>query len=90
MNGMKVVRHLSNSESIKILRKEQRMTRVEMVCRKCIKLENDQCRLNPVPIDISDPDRHWCAKGQWNEWSERFRETEPFYWGEWDEAVQVN
>jgi hypothetical protein len=66
------------------------MTRTEMVCTKCVKFDGEQCRLNPVPVDIINPVGHWCSQGQWNEWSERYREMEPFYWGEWDENLDVH
>jgi hypothetical protein len=61
------------------------MKRSEMVCSKCIKFEGTQCRLDPEVLPLNDPERHWCAQGQWQEWSERYQEMEPFYWGEWEE-----
>jgi hypothetical protein len=61
------------------------MKRSEMVCSKCIKFEGTQCRLDPEVLPLNDPGRHWCAQGQWHEWSERYQEMEPFYWGEWEE-----
>jgi len=60
------------------------MNRSEMICRTCIKFDGAQCRLFPQPLPVADPDVHWCAKGQWQRWSDRYNEMEPFYWGEWD------
>ena len=62
------------------------MKKSEMVCKSCIKHKGGQCRLDPETLDIAEPDTHWCAQGQWHQWSERYREMEPFYWGEWDET----
>ncbi len=62
------------------------MKRSEMVCSKCIKFDGS-CRLNPGPIPIDDPAKHWCALGQWHQWSERYQEMEPYYWGEWEEDL---
>lgn len=61
------------------------MKRSEMVCKSCIKQEAGQCRLDPESFDIAEPETHWCAQGQWHQWSERYREMEPFYWGEWED-----
>ncbi len=63
------------------------MKRSLMVCRNCVKFENEDCRLNPEPVPVDNPDEHWCAQGQWHEWSERYQEMEPYYWGEWDNDV---
>ena len=60
------------------------MQRKDMICKKCIKFDGDQCRLHPEPIDIDEVESHWCAQGQWLQWSERFQEMEPYYWGEWE------
>ncbi len=65
--------------------KEIVMNRSEMVCRSCIKFDETCCRLGPDPILINDPDKHWCSQGIWHQWSERFQEMEPFYWGEWED-----
>jgi hypothetical protein len=61
------------------------MKKSEMVCNTCIKFEGTQCRLDPEVLPVNDPENHWCAQGQWQEWSERYQEMEPFYWGEWEE-----
>ena len=63
------------------------MKRSAMVCSKCIKLQDAQCRLSPATVPIEEPDTHWCSMGVWHQWSERYQEMEPFYWGEWEEAV---
>jgi hypothetical protein len=58
-----------------------------MVCDECIKRQDEECRLNPEAVPIQDTHNHWCAQGVWHQWSERYQEMEPFYWGEWEEAV---
>ena len=68
------------------------MKRSEIVCVKCIKFEVGQCCLYPKRLAIgsvdspdiinANPEIHWCSNGVWHEWSERYKETEPFYWGE--------
>jgi len=55
----------------------------------CIKFDGAQCRLFPQPLPVADPDAHWCAKGQWQRWSDRYNEMEPYYWGEWDAESRV-
>jgi len=62
------------------------MKRSEMVCSKCIKFDGTWCRLRPQAVQVDDPDAFWCAQGQWHQWSERYQEMEPFYWGEWEES----
>jgi hypothetical protein len=66
------------------------MKRSEMTCSSCIKFDGSHCRLGPKPHQVDDPQSRWCAQGQWHEWSERYREMEPFYWGEWQEAPFIN
>ncbi len=61
------------------------MKRSEMICKGCIKFDGAMCRLYPDPLRIESPERHWCAKGQWQQWSQRYQEMEPYYWGEWEE-----
>ncbi len=61
------------------------MKRADMTCLKCIKYEAPACRLNPPAVSINDPEGHWCSQGMWHQWSERYREMEPFYWGEWED-----
>jgi hypothetical protein len=61
------------------------MKRSEMICSSCIKSEGEYWRLSPAPVPIEDLHKHWCAQGQWEEWSERYDEMEPFYWGEWED-----
>lgn len=63
------------------------MKRSNMVCSTCIKRQDEQCRLNPAAVPIQEPDNHWCSQGVWHQWSERYQEMEPFYWGEWEEVV---
>jgi hypothetical protein len=63
------------------------MKRSEMVCSKCIKWDGQLCSLSPQPVTIDDPEKQWCAQGQWHAWSERYQEMEPFYWGEWEEQT---
>ncbi|MEW6114098.1 MAG: hypothetical protein AB1664_18335 [Thermodesulfobacteriota bacterium] len=62
------------------------MKRSEMICETCIKFDRTRCRLQPEPIPVADPDKHWCAQGQWEQWSERYQEMEPYYWGEWEDT----
>jgi hypothetical protein len=66
------------------------MKREEFVCTRCIKCANGDCRLNPEPFALLDPDSHWCAQGQWHQWSERYQEMEPYYWGEWEDDGQAS
>ncbi|MBI5569304.1 MAG: hypothetical protein HY914_05100 [Desulfomonile tiedjei] len=63
------------------------MKRSVMLCSTCIKMDGDVCRLGPAPLEIEEPGKHWCAQGVWHQWSERYQEMEPFYWGEWEEVV---
>ena len=63
------------------------MRRSSMKCRTCVKFEETECRLAPKPVKIKDPDKHWCSQGQWHEWSDRYQEIEPYYWGEWEEEM---
>jgi hypothetical protein len=63
------------------------MKRDEMTCKSCIKFDGTMCRLYPEPAEIDGPGSHWCAKGQWQQWSQRYQEMEPYYWGEWEEEV---
>ena len=63
------------------------MKRTEMICCKCIKFEDNCCRLGPESVRIDDPEAHWCAQGIWRQWSERFQEMEPYYWGEWEDTI---
>jgi hypothetical protein len=75
------------------------MKRSEMVCRTCINFdESGLCRFGPKPLAFgsvdapftitADPHQHWCAQGQWHEWSERYREMESFCWGEWEDKEE--
>ncbi len=66
------------------------MTRSDMVCSNCVKFDGKNCRLDPEAYFIKDPLDHWCAQGQWTEWSERFQEPEPYFWGEWDNSPMIN
>ncbi|MFC1834692.1 hypothetical protein ACFL2Q_08155 [Thermodesulfobacteriota bacterium] len=61
------------------------MTRDEMLCKRCIKFDGRLCRSEPEPVPIEDPGHHWCAQGHWQQWSDRYQEMEPFYWGEWED-----
>ncbi|MBI4965364.1 MAG: hypothetical protein HY913_18960 [Desulfomonile tiedjei] len=63
------------------------MKRSEMICTKCVKFDGTSCRLQPQPIQVDEPAGYWCAQGQWHQWSERYQEMEPFYWGEWEEPI---
>ena len=63
------------------------MKRSSMVCSACIKRQDEECRLNPEAVPIQAPNNYWCAQGVWHQWSDRYQEMEPFYWGEWEEAV---
>jgi hypothetical protein len=63
------------------------MKRSDMTCSNCIKFDGLQCRLDPEPWSVENPDVHWCAQGQWQQFSERYQEMEPFYWGEWEEDL---
>lgn len=66
------------------------MRKEEMVCVKCIKYEDPcaMCHASPIPQQVSDydPDRHWCAQGEWHVWSERYKEFLRYKWGEWEGA----
>jgi hypothetical protein len=66
------------------------MKRSEMICNTCIKFDGSHCRLAPDSYPVNDPQVHWCAQGQWHEWSDRYQEMEPFYWGEWPEEPFLN
>ena len=67
------------------------MKRSDMVCEKCDRFEDGFCRLEPIPKRLEAPlyrfcpDKHWCAQGEWRQWSERYGEWERFGWGGWDE-----
>lgn len=72
------------------------MKKSDMVCRKCIKFTEDsaspitsrerfQCRYEPLVRIIVDPIAHWCAQGQWEEWSERHECWVSYHWGEHDD-----
>lgn len=61
------------------------MKRENMICTKCVKFDGFNCRYLPEPVPIHLPERHWCAQGQWMQWSDRYKEMEPFFWGEWDD-----
>ena len=63
------------------------MKKSSMRCGTCIKFQETACRLSPLPVKIEEPDKHWCAQGQWSEWSERYREMEPYFWGEWEDEL---
>jgi len=63
------------------------MKRSEMVCKRCIKFDGTLCRLSPETRRIDEPEHGWCAQGQWHQWSDRYQEMEPYYWGEWEEDV---
>jgi len=63
------------------------MKRSEMVCTHCVKFDGAVCRLQPEVVQVDSPSSHWCAQGQWHQWSERYQEMEPFYWGEWEENL---
>lgn len=63
------------------------MDRSEMICRSCVKFDGFVCRLWPDPVAVADPDHHWCSQGRWHVWSQRYREMEPYFWGEWRESV---
>lgn len=65
------------------------MKRLDMICRKCIKFDGAVCRLQPTATPVQNPDEHWCAQGQWLHWSERYQEMEPYYWGEWEETLEL-
>ena len=64
------------------------MHRTEMVCGNCIKFDGIKC-------GGSTRNRSRCRdrkctgvrKGQWRQWSERYQEMEPYYWGEWEEEL---
>jgi len=58
-----------------------------MICTGCIKFDGTACRLQPTQLAITDPNVHWCAQGQWQQWSERYNEMEPYFWGEWGETA---
>jgi hypothetical protein len=66
------------------------MKRSDMICSACVKFDGSDCRLNPESHRVTDPQTHWCAQGQWREWSERYQEMEPYYWGEWEEQPFLN
>ncbi len=63
------------------------MRKSSMKCRTCIKFQETECHLGPKAVKIKEPDKHWCAQGQWPEWSDRYQEMEPYYWGEWEEEL---
>jgi hypothetical protein len=52
------------------------------------------CRLDPNPYRFIDspysPRTHWCSQGEWREWSERFGESLPILWGEWEAEPSDN
>ncbi len=61
------------------------MKRSQMICSSCIKFDDGLCRLDPEVRRIEQPCNHWCAQGEWRLWSERAQETEPFFWGDWQQ-----
>ena len=61
------------------------MKKSEMTCTGCIKFDGSDCRTDPKPALVGNPEIHWCAQGQWARWSERYQEMEPLYWGEWED-----
>lgn len=65
------------------------MKKSEMVCIGCIRYGDGACRLGPQPLYFSesayDPKTHWCAQGEWQDWSDKYQERIRYYWGEWDE-----
>jgi hypothetical protein len=63
------------------------MKRADMTCSHCIKFDAQCCRHTPHAVPILEPEAHWCAQGQWHQWSERYQEMEPYYWGEWHEVI---
>ena len=65
------------------------MKRAEMVCTACIKFDGGMCRQHTEPLRIENPQSHWCATGQWQQWSERYQEIEPYYWGECEEEART-
>ncbi len=62
------------------------MRQSEMTCLKCQNFDSGDCHLEPVSIRILAPEGHWCSRGVWPEWSERFGAYEPHYWGEWEKT----
>ncbi len=69
------------------------MDRSKMTCERCINFDGDNCRLEPVSIRILAPVDHWCSRGVWLSWSEKFKEYDTNYWGDWyseEEAKKLN
>lgn len=63
------------------------MKRSDMICKRCIKFDGENCRSNPAPVLVDNPESEWCAQGTWHQWSERYQEMEPYYWGEWHDVA---
>lgn len=61
-----------------------------MRCETCIngdgfksgRIDLVVCRLKPKAFR-KEPWDH-CAQGTWYEWTDRFHEWVPYYWGEWE------
>jgi hypothetical protein len=66
------------------------MKRSHMVCSRCVKFDGTDCRLDPEAYSIDQPESHWCAQGQWLQWSDRYQEMEPYFWGEWQPEPLLN
>lgn len=64
------------------------MKRSEMVCDLCVKFEDGLCRFGPRAVAVPNPLSHWCSQGRWHQWSTRYQEMEPYFWGEWEEYAQ--
>lgn len=57
------------------------------ICKNCSYYEMGFCKLHPNPTRKSAPSSDWCGQGKWLHWSERFKEFEPYYWGEWSKGT---
>jgi hypothetical protein len=62
------------------------MNRSRMICSACAKFDGTLCRLNPTPLPVDEPATHWCSHGMWHQWSERYQEMQPYFWGEWQDT----
>lgn len=63
------------------------MRKADMKCSRCLNFEDGLCHVEPFAFKIVSPESHWCSRGIWMMWSEKFRDFEQYYWGEWDTSA---